>query len=197
MNDHLTPPIEEPEIVRDTAPQEMVHAYDKDGNYQGQMVATPTQLLEMGMTAGDAPVPDMALLKAAAIERVKKYHAETLSRLTGNPSTAETATWTIKEAAARAYIDGNATTTQTAMLTLEASATGSTVDVLATGIIGKADIYYQLVGTAGGLHQKAKALINACTTGDELEKVMTAITEGTATATAEFMAAQIKGMAAK
>lgn len=137
------------------------------------------------------PAPDMDLLKSAAIERVKKYHAETLSRLTGNPSAAETATWTIKEAAARAHVDGNATTAQTAMLTLEASATGNTVDVLATVIIGKAGVYYQLVGTAGGLHQKAKALIDVCTTADELGTAMAAITEGTATATAEFMAALV------
>lgn len=51
--------------------QSLVHAYDADGIYQGPFMATPSQLAEHGLTAGDAPAPDAEAILNAEREAMK------------------------------------------------------------------------------------------------------------------------------
>lgn len=110
--------------------------------------------------------------KQQAIKAVNAFHADTLTKLTGNATVAERDTWPFKEAAARAFMDGTADETQIGMLSAEAALTGEELLTLAESILAKAKAWGLLIGVASGLRREGLAAIAQCRTAGQIEAVL-------------------------
>lgn len=145
----------------------------------GDMPDTPeTAVLAAWLRAGNRAAPYQPSLdksKVQAAAQVERQFSTLMVSLTGNASIEERDTWSIKEAAARAFEAGNANESQLAMLTAEANGVGETVAELASKIITKATGFYALVGFASGLKRDAHLSIEAATDLADLGAVLSDI----------------------
>ena len=106
------------------------------------------------------PDPTGEQARAEAHRRLDALHAAHLRAATDDATPEERDTWTLKEEAARAYLEGGATDGRRAMMEMieaEAAGDGSDPAALARRIVRKAEAYARLVGVAAGIHARAKA----------------------------------------
>lgn len=163
--------------VNENVTKEQFHAYDQSGVYQGIVIATAAQLSSLGWTAGDAPVPDVAALKARAVEQVKTRHAEMLVKLSGDYSSEERETWLLQLEWARGFADDQNTAHAVLLSGMFAtSPTGIMVEdarLMADKIIGKSTAYAKLVMLSQRTKSQALAAIEAAQTPEQLATTMT------------------------
>lgn len=111
------------------------------------------------VAAQETSKPTLDQIKADALATIDTEHAARLRRLTGDATPEERDTWTVKAAAAAAFLAGTQTTAQAAMIEAEASGSGVTAAQLAQVIDAKAQAFMSLVGLAAGLRSKGRTAI--------------------------------------
>lgn len=116
-------------------------------------------------------------------------HAAILRTLTGNATIEERDTWQGKALAAEAFENDSASVSQTEMLTTEASMSGSTVEELASRILGNSVNFMKMVGIAAGHRTATKNAINDAADSDELETTLITAKETANTLIADYLAA--------
>lgn len=153
-------------------------------------MAKASILIDGEIVEVDRPIVEIKLeeAQAEALARVDMEHAKQLRLLTGNASREEVDTWTIKAAAATAYLASTATPEQSAMIEAEAAGDGTTPADLATIIATKSAAYQNLVGLAGGLRRGARAAVTAATTPAEVEAALASFATQAEAAIAAFTA---------
>jgi hypothetical protein len=135
---------------------------------------------------------DVAAAEAGALEaersrallKIDQHHAQMLTEATGSATSAERDTWTVKAAAASAYLADTASLTQAAMSEAEG---GDDPDALAQRIIQKSDAYQMLVGIAGGIRATARAAVRGASTLNEIDAALSAAKDAAHTALALAM----------
>jgi hypothetical protein len=178
-------------VVDDHAvPQTQHHAYSSDGKYHGVVIATPTQLADLGLTAGNPPPPDMTALKSAASQRVIDEHATMLEKLSGNYTAAERDTWTLQLEWARGYLDDqNAVARAFLSGMVPADQATTPVDdaqMMADRIVAKANQYAALTMLAQRTKAEALAAVAAAATPADLDAVMAGLAGVVTAAIAEL-----------
>lgn len=83
------------------------------------------------------------------------------THISGNVSIGEKLSWTVKEAAAEAYLASTATADQTAMLQAEANQTGESLTDLSNAILSNATMFRQIAGSIAGLRRATRVALEA------------------------------------
>jgi len=117
----------------------------------------------------------VATAKATAVTRINGLHEAVLCRLTDDATKAERDTWGAKAAAVEAHAASTPNAAQTALLEGEALAMGETVQAQVDRIAAKSLAYHQIVGVTSGHRRKAIADLEATTTVEQMEGIVSAL----------------------
>lgn len=120
------------------------------------------------------PPPPFDQAQARAMTLIDQHHAEMLTSATGGATSAERDTWTVKAAAAVAYLADSASPAQAAMIEAEG---GDDPDALAQRIVEKSDAFQMLVGIAGGIRATAREAVRVATTHEQIDAALSAAQE--------------------